>query len=271
MVRTSRISRWTGKDEPETRASRTSPRQLATAATSVRIEAAARSASAALGSARARLDAVRSVRRGSAALVAVAGTVGLVGLDTLLVVGAPQIDTTVIGLFALAAAIPILTSLRRSWVRDLPEANAVAAVEHARTVVMQAAFLKDLLAQPQGLRPSLQDAVLASIEQAAAVVAGREHRSTMVPGEHARRHVRIKPTKTRIVITRSDQLAVLAELIDVSISGAAIRGDLPDLSAGDDILVGSRPARVVRLLPGGLACEFITLLAPELLDFDIEL
>ena len=271
MTRTSRISRWTGKDLPETRAPQVSPRQLASAATSVRIEAAARSASAALASARARLDSVRTLRRGSAALEAAAGSIGLVGLISLLVVGAPQINPMFIELFALAATVPILTSLRRSWVRDLAEANTVAAVEHARTIFMQAASLRDLLTQPDFMRSSINEAVLANIEQAAAVAAGREHRSTMVSSERARRHIRIRPTKTRVVVILRGQLAVLAELVDVSISGAAIRGDVPDVSLGDDVLVGSRAAKVVRLLPSGLACEFVTPLAPELLDFDIEL
>ena len=80
--------------------------------------------------------------------------------------------------------------------------------------------------------------------------------------------MRIKPFNERVVVTRDDGVGILARLVDVSLSGAAVSGDLPDVAVGDHVLVGSKAARVVRTLPHGIACEFIKTLPPAQLDFD---
>ena len=112
------------------------------------------------------------------------------------------------------------------------------------------------------------DAMLTDVEQLAAAAPGREQRLVGAPNAQSRRHVRIKPLNERIMVTRSDGVALIARLVDVSRSGAAISGELPDVAVGDQVMIGSTMARVVRALPHGIACEFIKTLPPEKLGFD---
>lgn len=72
-----------------------------------------------------------------------------------------------------------------------------------------------------------------------------------------RRHDRVVPNDPRISVRHqgSNDSAVNGHLIDVSRSGAAlsIRGHF---EKGDEIIIGTTPARVVRVFDGGIAVEF---------------
>ena len=242
-----------------------------------RIETAREVSLAALHAADAELERNRAHRRSVASLAACCGVIGLAGLASIIVVGAPQVPAALTSLFAVAGSIPIVMCVRRTAGQTSREAEIVAAIEYARAVAFNAASLRDALnrlpaseAELPGTK-ALIDTILTDVERSAAAAPGREQRMRGAAGEQGRRHVRIKPINDRVVITRNDGLAIIAQLVDVSMSGAAISGDLPDVIAGDQVLVGSRMARVIRTLPHGIACEFVKELPPAALDFDIVL
>ena len=70
-----------------------------------------------------------------------------------------------------------------------------------------------------------------------------------------RRHERIVPSNTRTTLKIADGREYLARLIDISISGAAVKCDA-DLALGAPVTVGTTPGRVVRVFAGGVAVEF---------------
>ena len=70
-----------------------------------------------------------------------------------------------------------------------------------------------------------------------------------------RRHERIVPSNTRTTLKIADGREYLARLIDISISGAAVKCDA-DLTLGAPVTVGTTPGRVVRVFAGGVAVEF---------------
>ena len=72
--------------------------------------------------------------------------------------------------------------------------------------------------------------------------------------EH-RRHDRFEPTETKSHITLPDGRVYSCEVIDISLSGAAVATDvMPAL--GTYILLGKMRGRVVRYIPSGVAIEF---------------
>lgn len=87
-----------------------------------------------------------------------------------------------------------------------------------------------------------------------------------------RRHDRIVPRNPRIAITNLASSAgpILGHLIDVSRSGAAvsIRGTF---HRGDEIMLGTTPARVVRAFEGGIAVEFHGPVPDSIFHVDIQL
>ena len=277
LIGGSRINRWT-----ETEQTRRAPEPLlrATQAGSdvvERAEAALELALSAVGAAHEELQRYHAHLRKVAALEVATGAIGLAGLATTALVGASEMQSALVCLFAIAGAVPIGTSVWRASLGRLRESDIVAAIENARAVAQSAASLR---AAAVGLptaevdRPgtkALIDAILTHVEQSAAVSPGREQRGRGSSGEQSRRHVRIKPFQDRVVVTRDDGVGILGRLVDVSLSGAAVSGDLPDVAAGDHVLVGSKAARVVRVLPHGIACEFVKTLPPAQLDFDIVL
>ena len=231
----------------------------------------------AMGTAREELKRGRARRRTIVAIEVMVGAIGLTGLTLLVLVGAPQVPPTLAFVFAIAGAVPILGSIRISGFGNPKESEIVAALESARAAALNAASLRDaatLLPTSDTGGPAPQDifdAMLTNVEQSAAVAPGREKRTRGTPGEQARRHVRIKPLNDRVLVTRSDGVAILTQLVDVSLSGVAVSGTLPDVEVGDQVLVGSRAARVVRALPHGIACEFVKTLPAAQLDVDIVL
>lgn len=72
----------------------------------------------------------------------------------------------------------------------------------------------------------------------------------------ARRHPRFEPKDKHSSITLPDGRVYNCEVIDISISGAAIKTDvLPSL--GTYVMLGKMKGRVVRYLESGVAVEFV--------------
>ena len=73
--------------------------------------------------------------------------------------------------------------------------------------------------------------------------------------EEARRHPRYEPSDAKSHITLPDGRTYPCQVIDISLSGAALTTEvLPAL--GTTIMLGKMKGRVVRYLPNGLAIEF---------------
>ena len=73
-----------------------------------------------------------------------------------------------------------------------------------------------------------------------------------------RRHERIVPQQSRVVLKLDDGRECTAKLIDISVSGAAVTVDLR-VPLGTPLEVGTTRAKVVRVFEAGLAVEFVRL------------
>jgi hypothetical protein len=80
-----------------------------------------------------------------------------------------------------------------------------------------------------------------------------------------RRHERIVPRHTAVLVKTADGRDVTARLIDVSLSGAALKLSDPPV-IGTVITLGKTPGRVVRSFEGGVAVEFLLPLSPDRFD-----
>jgi hypothetical protein len=74
-----------------------------------------------------------------------------------------------------------------------------------------------------------------------------------------RRHTRFEPANKSSQITMPDGREYTCEVIDISLSGAAIKVEVMP-SLGTNILLGKMRGRVVRYLDNGIAIEFVKLL-----------
>lgn len=74
-----------------------------------------------------------------------------------------------------------------------------------------------------------------------------------------RRHTRYEPREKQSQITMPDGREYACEVVDISLSGAAIKVDVMP-SLGTYLLLGKMRGRVVRYLENGIAIEFIKLL-----------
>ncbi len=74
-----------------------------------------------------------------------------------------------------------------------------------------------------------------------------------------RRHTRYEPREKQSQITMPDGREYNCEVVDISLSGAAIKVDVMP-SLGTYILLGKMRGRVVRYLDTGVAVEFVKLL-----------
>lgn len=77
-----------------------------------------------------------------------------------------------------------------------------------------------------------------------------------------RRHERIAPRHNRSTLRLADGSEHLAKLIDISMSGAAIKVDIAP-PVGSAVVIGQTAARVVRVFEGGVAVEFSRMFTPE--------
>jgi hypothetical protein len=71
-----------------------------------------------------------------------------------------------------------------------------------------------------------------------------------------RRHTRYEPRDSRSQITLPDGREYICEVIDISLSGAAVKVDVMP-SLGTHILLGKMRGRVVRYLENGVGIEFL--------------
>ena len=83
----------------------------------------------------------------------------------------------------------------------------------------------------------------------------KEHGSTA----EDRRHTRYEPREKQSQITMPDGREYNCEVVDISLSGAAIKVDVMP-SLGTFVLLGKMRGRVVRYLDTGVAIEFVKLL-----------
>ena len=75
-------------------------------------------------------------------------------------------------------------------------------------------------------------------------------------GEEQRRHARYKPAESSSHITMPDGRVYKCEVMDISLSGAAVATDImPHL--GTYVLLGKMRGRVVRYIDKGIAIEFV--------------
>jgi hypothetical protein len=74
-----------------------------------------------------------------------------------------------------------------------------------------------------------------------------------------RRHARYEPRERQSQITMPDGREYVCEVMDISLSGAAIKVDVMP-SLGTYLLLGKMRGRVVRYLENGIAIEFVKLL-----------
>lgn len=74
-----------------------------------------------------------------------------------------------------------------------------------------------------------------------------------------RRHARYEPAQKTSQITMPDGREYVCEVMDISLSGAAIKVEVMP-SLGTYILLGKMRGRVVRYLDNGIAIEFVKLL-----------
>jgi hypothetical protein len=70
-----------------------------------------------------------------------------------------------------------------------------------------------------------------------------------------RRHDRVQPRQSRIMLTLDDGTQVPVKLMDISLSGAAFSADVK-LMVTDVVTLGKTQARVMRKFEGGYAVEF---------------
>jgi hypothetical protein len=85
-----------------------------------------------------------------------------------------------------------------------------------------------------------------------------------------RRHERIPPRHAAVTVKLGNGREVAARLIDVSLSGAAVTTGLrPEIGAA--VTLGRTPGRVVRILEGGFAVEFLLPVAPDRFDENLVL
>jgi hypothetical protein len=85
-----------------------------------------------------------------------------------------------------------------------------------------------------------------------------------------RRHERITPRNPGSTLRLEDGREYIAKLIDVSLSGAAVKVDVqPPL--GTPVTVGKTPGRIVRHFDGGIAVEFVRQIPAETFDENIEI
>lgn len=85
-----------------------------------------------------------------------------------------------------------------------------------------------------------------------------------------RRHERVVPRQAAATLRLDDGREVMAHLIDVSLSGAALACEI-ELPLESVVTVGHTPARVVRRFRGGVAVEFRLPLSPDRFDENLVL
>ena len=92
-------------------------------------------------------------------------------------------------------------------------------------------------------------------ERFASRLAGRATKNTTA-GTDLRRHARYAPTDTQSHITLPDGRVYPCEILDISLSGAAVKVDVMP-SLGTHLMLGKMRGRIVRYVESGIAIEFL--------------
>jgi len=244
-----------------------------------RAHAAMTTANMALRAARERLEHCRRTRQAMACFAAAMGAVGIAALVTLIHLAPDDTRSRIVlaSLAIFAACTPLVMCVMRAAEGADKEATITAAMESARMLVVQARRLgeaAEAASDQNGLSPTtclVIDMLLDDVEQAAATAKGYENRIRGEAAEQGRRHVRIYPRNSRVIVTTGDNRRFTVNILDVSVSGVAVEGNLPGMAVGTEVVIGSRKSKVVRLLQHGAAFEFARLIPTELFDRDIVL
>lgn len=93
-------------------------------------------------------------------------------------------------------------------------------------------------------------------ERFAARLSGRSSAKNETAGTDLRRHARYAPSDNRSHITMSDGRIYPCEIIDISLSGAAVKVDVMP-SLGTYLMLGKMRGRIVRYIDSGIAIEFL--------------
>lgn len=86
-------------------------------------------------------------------------------------------------------------------------------------------------------------------------LAGRATKNTTA-GTDLRRHARLAPETTQSHITLPDGRVYPCEILDISLSGAAVKVDVMP-SLGTHLMLGKMRGRIVRYVEHGIAIEFL--------------
>jgi hypothetical protein len=92
-------------------------------------------------------------------------------------------------------------------------------------------------------------------ERFASRLSGRSAKNTTV-GTDLRQHIRHTPHDNRSCITLPDGRVYPCEIIDISLSGAAVKVDVMP-SLGTSLMLGKMRGRIVRHVDSGIAIEFL--------------
>jgi hypothetical protein len=92
-------------------------------------------------------------------------------------------------------------------------------------------------------------------ERFASRLAGRAGKNTTA-GTDLRRHARFAPSDTQSYITLPDGRVYPCEIMDISLSGAAVKVDVMP-SLGTHLMLGKMRGRIVRYVESGIAIEFL--------------
>jgi hypothetical protein len=84
-----------------------------------------------------------------------------------------------------------------------------------------------------------------------------------------RRHARFEPRDKQSQITLPDGRVYACEVIDISVSGVAIKTDVMP-SVGTYVMLGKMKGRVVRYIDAGVAIEFLKQLEPTALSSHVQ-
>ena len=280
----SRIVDWGGTAEapriptPAAPALPMSPSRERAAMSEGRARAAMTAATTIWSTVNKRLVYNRKLERFAALAMAMIGIAGIAGLTFIIhTLETARMTVVVSGIAAVAACVPLFPCVMRVARRVDKDALNVTAMEGCRVLIAQAKRLGETIiasSDHDGLsaaKHQLLDMLLNDLEKASSAA---NQRSGVLRGESTgeiRRQVRICPRNRRVLVTTGDDSRFNVNIIDVSMSGVAVEGALSGAGVGSDVVVGSRKARVVRVLPRGVAFEFSTPIPAEQFGLDIVL
>jgi len=283
-AKVSRIADWGCKAEapgiptPAAPALSMSPSRERAATSEGRARAAMTAATMSWRTVNERLIYCRKVQRLAALAVTMIGIAGIAGLIFIVYNLEPARMILVLSSLAIVAACaPLFPCVMRVARRVDEDALNVTAMEGCRVLIAQAKRLGETIiasSDHDGLsaaKHQLLDMLLNDLEKASSAA---NQRSGVLRGESTgeiRRQVRICPRNRRVLVTTGDDSRFNVNIIDVSMSGVAVEGALSGAGVGSDVVVGSRKARVVRVLPRGVAFEFSTPIPAEQFGLDIVL